>query len=87
MLLMIGEFMVSTTVTKAGGGFGILTAFIAYYVAASGVINPTTSYVSSLSSTHYTFGGLNTPLHSTPSLHPFFFIYARSAFLHRLTDV
>jgi len=46
MLLMIGEFQQSVNVTKAGGGFGILTAFIAYYVAASGVINSNTSYLS-----------------------------------------
>jgi len=46
MLLMIGEFIQSTKVTKAGGGFGILTAFIAYYVAASGVISSQTSYLS-----------------------------------------
>ena len=32
MLLAIGEFMGSNSVHKAGGGFGILTALIAYYV-------------------------------------------------------
>lgn len=46
MLLAIGNFRNSTNTIKAGGGFGILTAAIAYYVAASGVINGNTSYLS-----------------------------------------
>lgn len=43
MMLMIGSFLNNVKATKAGGGLGILTAFIAYYVAASGVINSNTS--------------------------------------------
>lgn len=48
MLLMIGNFINSVKTIKAGGAFGILTAAIAYYVAASGVINGNTSCVISL---------------------------------------
>ncbi|KAJ3480667.1 hypothetical protein NLI96_g8180 [Meripilus lineatus] len=35
MLLAISEFQGNTTITKAGGGLGIVTALIAYYVGLS----------------------------------------------------
>lgn len=35
MLLAIGSWNASVNVTKAGGGFGILTAMIAYYCGLS----------------------------------------------------
>ncbi|KZS91706.1 Gpr1 family protein [Sistotremastrum niveocremeum HHB9708] len=39
MFLMIGSFLpAKVNITKAGGGFGIVTAFIAYYVGASELI-------------------------------------------------
>jgi succinate-acetate transporter protein len=44
MMLMIGEFLEKPDVSKAGGGLGILTAAIAFYTAAHGVINPDSSY-------------------------------------------
>ncbi|KAF8306779.1 Gpr1 family protein [Clavulina sp. PMI_390] len=44
MLLAIGNYKASVNVIKAGGGFGLLTAACAYYVAASDVITPKTSY-------------------------------------------
>lgn len=44
MLLMIGEFTENLSVHKAGGGLGIVTAAIAFYTAAHGVINPDSSY-------------------------------------------
>jgi succinate-acetate transporter protein len=44
MFLMIGNFNGHVKFIKIGGGFGLLTAAIAYYVAASGVITPTASY-------------------------------------------
>lgn len=34
------EFRESTTITKAGGAFGIITAFIAYYVAMAELLRP-----------------------------------------------
>lgn len=46
MFLMIGAFTVKVKITKIGGGFGLLTAAIAYYTAASHLITSTTSYVS-----------------------------------------
>jgi len=45
MLLMIGAFTAKETVNKAGGGFGILTAAIAYYCAASNLMTPSQSYL------------------------------------------
>jgi succinate-acetate transporter protein len=44
MFLMIGEFTENVKIHKAGGGFGILTAAIAYYTAASGLITNQASY-------------------------------------------
>jgi len=46
MLLAIGSFMNKINVTKAGGGFGIVTAFIAYYAGCSQLITQETSFVS-----------------------------------------
>jgi succinate-acetate transporter protein len=46
MFLMIGAFTVKVKMTKIGGGFGILTAAIAYYTAASGLITQQASYFS-----------------------------------------
>jgi len=45
MLLMIGAFLDKVNITKAGGGFGILTAAIAYYAGAGGLITHDNSYV------------------------------------------
>jgi len=44
LLLMVGTFVQKVNVTKAGGGVGILTAAIAYYAAASGMMTPQASY-------------------------------------------
>jgi len=44
MLLMIGEFTENVTVTKTGGGFGILTAAFAFYAAAAGIYTPDSGY-------------------------------------------
>ncbi|KAF9506754.1 hypothetical protein BS47DRAFT_1489205 [Hydnum rufescens UP504] len=44
MLLMIGAFKPEVNATKAGGGTGIVTAAIAYYAAASGLMTPQYSY-------------------------------------------
>lgn len=44
LLLTIGEFLHNTTVTKAGGAFGVITAFNAWYVALSGLLTPDTSF-------------------------------------------
>jgi len=46
MFLMIGAFTLKVKITKVGGGFGILTAAIAYYTAASGLITQQASYLS-----------------------------------------
>jgi succinate-acetate transporter protein len=35
LLLMVAEFTENATIAKAGGGFGIVTAFIAYYAGAA----------------------------------------------------
>ncbi len=45
LLLAIGSFMQSTGVTKAGGVVGVITAFIAWYVAYAGVSNRSNSYL------------------------------------------
>jgi len=45
MFLMIGQFASNVHIVKLGGGFGILTAAIAYYTAASGVITSTSSFI------------------------------------------
>ena len=48
LLLFAGEFIAdesrSLMVHKAGGGFGILTAAIAWYVGAAGLLTPDTSF-------------------------------------------
>ncbi|KAF8324285.1 Gpr1 family protein [Cantharellus anzutake] len=44
MLLMIGAYITSEKCTKAGGGLGLVTAAIAYYAAASGLMTPEASY-------------------------------------------
>jgi len=44
MLLMIGAYTKKEVITKAGGGFGILTAFIAYYAGASALISHDNSF-------------------------------------------
>jgi len=46
MFLMIGALTVKVKITKIGGGFGLLTAAIAYYTAASGLITQQASYFS-----------------------------------------
>ncbi|KAF8472416.1 GPR1/FUN34/yaaH family-domain-containing protein [Gautieria morchelliformis] len=46
MLLAIGQFMTNLMVTKAGGAFGVITAFIAYYTGASELITKETAFVS-----------------------------------------
>jgi len=44
MFLMIGAFTVKVKYTKIGGALGIVTAAIAFYTAASNLINSQTSY-------------------------------------------
>lgn len=44
MLLAIGQFTDTTALTHAGGWIGVVVAFMAWYVAAAGLINPQTSY-------------------------------------------
>jgi len=44
LLLMAGAFSGHEKVNKAGGAFGILTAFIAWYVALAGMLNSETSF-------------------------------------------
>jgi len=46
MFLMIGSFTLKVHFIKIGGGFGLLTAAIAYYTAASGLITQQASYFS-----------------------------------------
>jgi len=46
MFLMIGAFTLKVKMTKIGGGLGILTAAIAYYTGASGLITQQASYFS-----------------------------------------
>jgi hypothetical protein len=38
------EFYGSSTITKAGGGFGVVTAFIAYYCAMAELLRPNDSW-------------------------------------------
>lgn len=45
LLLAIGEFQNKLSVTKAGGVFGILTAFVAWYNAYAGIANSQNSYI------------------------------------------
>ncbi|EPQ32310.1 uncharacterized protein PFL1_00506 [Pseudozyma flocculosa PF-1] len=44
LLLFIAEFSGKTAVKTAGGAFGILTAAIAWYVGAAGLLTPDTSF-------------------------------------------
>jgi len=44
MFLMIGAYTLKENLNKVGGGFGLLTAAIAYYAAASGLITQQASY-------------------------------------------
>jgi len=44
LLLACGEFTGKVTVTKAGGGLGIVTALVAYYCAVSELMIPEESY-------------------------------------------
>ncbi|QPG76926.1 Accumulation of DYads [Brettanomyces nanus] len=45
LMLSIGSFVQSTACTKAGGVLGIITAFIAWFVAYAGVSNKDNSYL------------------------------------------
>ena len=44
MLLMIGDYVNEVAITKAGGWFGIVTAFIAYYCAAANLLTRESSF-------------------------------------------
>lgn len=45
LLLMLGEFFRSIpALPQAGGAFGIITAFLAWYTAAAGLLQPDTSH-------------------------------------------
>lgn len=46
LLLMCGEFTGKSSVHTAGGAFGIITAFIAFYIALAGLLTKDTSYFS-----------------------------------------
>ena len=45
LLLAISEFSAKTSVKKAGGVFGLITAFVAWYNAYAGIANPQNSYL------------------------------------------
>ncbi|KAH3668512.1 hypothetical protein OGAPHI_002266 [Ogataea philodendri] len=45
LLLAVGKLAPSTGCTKAGGVFGVITAFIAWYNAAAGVLDESNSYI------------------------------------------
>ena len=45
LLLTIGEFSGKVGVTRAGGVFGVITAFIAWYNAFAGIANRENSYI------------------------------------------
>ncbi|ODV98527.1 hypothetical protein PACTADRAFT_48270 [Pachysolen tannophilus NRRL Y-2460] len=45
LLLSIGQLAPSTNCTRAGGIFGIITAFISWYNAYAGLANPENAYV------------------------------------------
>ncbi|KAG8919411.1 hypothetical protein FRC01_001300 [Tulasnella sp. 417] len=45
ILLAAGEFTGKAIIHKAGGGFGIVTAMLAYYVGAAGLYTAETSYI------------------------------------------
>jgi succinate-acetate transporter protein len=44
VLLSAGKFNASTTCTRAGGAFGVITAFIAWYNALCGLLTRESSY-------------------------------------------
>lgn len=44
MLLAIADFYGNVTITKAGGAFGVITAFIAYYTALGEILRPDDSW-------------------------------------------
>ena len=44
LFLMIGAYTSKVHYTKVGGGFGLLTAAIAYYAGASGLMTPEGAY-------------------------------------------
>ncbi|BBN19341.1 uncharacterized protein MPTK1_8g09830 [Marchantia polymorpha subsp. ruderalis] len=44
LLLTIGEFKLDKDITKAGGIFGIITAFIAWYLALAQIVNKQNSF-------------------------------------------
>ena len=44
LLLFVSEFTGNSKIQTAGGAFGILTAAIAWYVGAAGLLTPDTSY-------------------------------------------
>ncbi|KAJ9124104.1 hypothetical protein QFC22_000899 [Naganishia vaughanmartiniae] len=46
LLLFVGEFTGKAAVHKAGGALGIVTAFIAFYIALAGLLTKDTSYFS-----------------------------------------
>ncbi|CAK9786845.1 hypothetical protein CC85DRAFT_288215 [Cutaneotrichosporon oleaginosum] len=43
-VLAAGHFTENHTVTKAGGGLGVVTAFVAFYTALAGILTKETSY-------------------------------------------
>ncbi len=45
LFLMIGDFTEKVIITKVGGYFGIVTAFIGWYNAYAGIANSTNSYM------------------------------------------
>lgn len=44
MLLAIADYYANSTITKAGGAFGIITAFIAYYTGLGEILRPDDSW-------------------------------------------
>jgi len=44
LLLGVGDLTGSTGAARAGGAFGIVTAFCAYYTAMTGLLSPTSSF-------------------------------------------
>jgi succinate-acetate transporter protein len=43
-VLAAGHYTEHVTVTKAGGGLGVVTAFLAFYTALAGILTKETSY-------------------------------------------
>ena len=46
MFLTINQFVTNAKIGKAGGGFGIVTAFIAYYCGAANMFSVESSFFS-----------------------------------------